>query len=165
MKKSLHIICFMLTIFSCSLVTMKKNETSAINNTNQDWKYLLDIQNEKWSKDKIIYMLGNPAEVFNDVKSKREYLIYKDKNTNHQTWSIGIKGEQIVTIGFFPNFSNKDNFSIDQISKYWGNNCTKKTDIDSSQPFVLKKNYLDCGLGRKARINNLGQIEGLFIEL
>jgi hypothetical protein len=145
-------------------VTKNKTENPTINDINQEWKYLLGMQNEKWSKEKIIQTLGNPTEVFNDAKSKHEYLIYKDKSTNHQTWSIGIKGEQLASISFFPNLSNEENFSIDQILKQWGSNCIKKVEIDSSQPFILKKNYLDCGLGRKARINNLGQIEVLFVE-
>jgi len=145
-------------------VTKNKSENPSINNVDQEWKLLLGMQSENWNKEKIIQTLGNPTEVFNDAKTKHEYLIYKDKSSNHQIWSIGIKGIQLSSISFFPNFSNEENFSMDQISKHWGNNCIKKVEIDSSQPFVLKKNYLDCGLGRKARINNLGQIEGLFVE-
>ncbi len=164
MKKTLYIVCFMSTVFSCSFSTKNKTENPTINNVDQEWKYLLGMQSEKWSKGKIIQTLGNPTEVFNDTKLKHEYLIYKDKSTNHQNWSIGIKSEKLASISFFPNFSNEENFSINQISKYWGNKCIKKIETDSSQPFVLKKNYLDCGLGRKARINNLGQVEGLFIE-
>ena len=161
MKKKFYLIGFLLITLSCSHVTKNENLTD---NVDREWKYLLSMQNEKWSRDKIVQILGNPTEVYNDVKSKHIYLIYKDKNTNHQSWSIGIKDEQLKTISFFPNFSNEESFSIDQISKYWGKNCIKKVEIDSSRPFVLKKNYLDCGLGRKVRINNLGQVEGLFVE-
>lgn len=162
MKINILIVSIIFTIFSCSIET-KQRPKDVSDEIDYEWKYLLNMQNEKWSKEKVIQTLGRYTELYIDPNSKNEYLIYKDKNTNHQTWSIGYSRNQLASISFFPSLSNENNFTEEQVVKYW-KNCQKKVEVDSSKHFIQKKKFLDCGFGRKARINNLGQIDGLFIE-
>jgi hypothetical protein len=162
MKLNILIVAIIFTLFSCSIETQQRPKVSS-DEIDYEWKYILDMQNEKWSREKVVLTLGHYNEIYIDPKSKNEYLIYKDTITNHQTWSIGYNGNQLTSISFFPSLSNENNFTEEQVIKYW-QNCQKKVEVDSSKHFIQKKKILGCDLGRKARINNLGQIEGLFIE-
>lgn len=124
------------------------------------------MEKEHWDKDTVIANLGNPSQIINDDKTKSTYLIYLDNNLRRQKWSIGFsQSNKLSSISFFPNLSNEANFSIEIIIEKWGKECEKISEIDNSQHFIQKKHYLDCGQNRKARLNNLDQVNGLFIEL
>jgi hypothetical protein len=131
-----------------------------------DWDLIFKMEKELWDKDTVIANIGSPSEIITDDKTKSTYLIYLDTNLKRQKWSIGFsQSNKLSSISFFPNLSNEANFSVEKIIEKWGKECVKKAEIDNSQHFIQKKKFLDCGHNRKARLNNLDQVNGLFIEL
>lgn len=165
MKNLTWLLITILIAFSCSHSNPIDAQKAAPIRSG-DWDLIFKMEKEHWDKDTVIANLGNPSEIINDAKTKSTYLIYLDNNLKRQKWSIGFSQfSKLSSISFFPNLSNEANFSVEKIIEKWGKECVKKSEVDNSQHFVQKKNYLDCGHNRKARLNNLDQVNGLFIEL
>ncbi len=155
-----------LLALSCSHSNPVDAQKTAPIRRSNDWDLIFLMEKEHWDKDTVIANLGNPSEIINDDKTKSTYLIYLDNNLRRQKWSIGFsQSNKLSSISFFPNLSNEANFSVEKIIEKWGKECVKKSELDNTQHFIQKRNYLDCGLNRKARLNNLNQVNGLFIVL
>ncbi len=166
MKNLTRFGIIILLALSCSHSNPVDTQKTAPISRSSDWDLIFQMEKEHWDKDTVIANLGTPSEIINDDKTKSTYLIYLDNNLKRQKWSIGFsQSYKLSNISFFPNLSNEANFSVEKIIEKWGKECVKKSEVDNSQHFIQKKHYLDCCQNRKARLNNLDQVNGLFIEL
>jgi hypothetical protein len=166
MKNLTRFGIIILLALSCSHSNPVDTQKTAPISRSSDWDLIFQMEKEHWDKDTVIANLGSPFEIINDDKIKSSYLVYLDNNLKRQKWSIGFsQSNKLSSISFFPNLSNEANFSVEKIIEKWGKECVKKLEVDNSQHFIKKKHYLDCGQNRKARLNNLDQVNGLFIEL
>ena len=109
------------------------------------------IESEKWSREKIVSVLGEPHNVMTDKEQRFEILFYNYPQSSHQQWSFEVsKSNALLNITFVPTTINREDFSINSITQKWGASCTKKKEVDSSQHFIRNIYYLDCGKNHRA---------------
>ncbi len=131
-----------------------------------EWELIKKISVEKMSKENLISYLGAPYSVLKDKNDSIEYFIYQDTSLNVQKWSIEFQQNgKLSRVTFFPNVSNRENFTIEKVIENWGKNCIRKKDIDKNQHFVMNIYYLDCESQRRAYLNNHDEISSLSLTI
>lgn len=159
MKKILTFI--LLTICtSCAQSQLRGVEQDVIINV---WDLINKIENEKWTKNKILSYFGEPRQTYNE---ETETLIYDDKNLGYQNWAFETKKDgALISFTFIPNISNRDNFTYDKIIEKWGKDCKKKIETDLTQHFIRKIYSLDCDKNRHASLNRYNEVMSLYVEI
>jgi hypothetical protein len=135
-----------------------------MNKEKNEWELLNKIKSEKWNSERITTVFGPPNSILREGISNQEFWIYLDKNLNLQKWSIAVSSNgQIFSITFFPNISNRDLFTKENVKNYWGNTCLEKKEQINNKEFIDNIYFLDCGEGRKVYLNNLKEISSLLL--
>jgi hypothetical protein len=163
MKGKIIIFVTLIFIGSCAVDATRNNiqKTGALND---DWEAIEKIESERWSREKIISVLGIPHEIIKNKKQMSDILFYNYPQSNHQQWGFEVSGNNsLLGITFIPTSFNRKDFTIGTVTQKWGASCAKKKEVDSSQHFVKNIYYLDCGKNHRAYLNKYGEVTSLAI--
>ena len=165
MKEKIILFVALIFIGSCA-VRATKNHSQKNIDLNDDWGIIEKIESERWSREKIIGVLGNPHEIVKDKKQTLDILFYNYAQSNYQQWSFEVsKSDELLSITFVPTSFNREEFTIGTVTQKWGASCVKKKEVDSSQHFIRNIYYLDCGKKHRAYLNKYDEVTSLVIDV
>lgn len=165
MKEKTIIFFTLFLVGSCAL-DLLKNRTHNSVDLNDDWAMIERIESEKWRREKVVSVLGEPHKVMSDKEDKFEALFYNYPRTSHQQWSFEFsKLNTLINITFVPTSINREDFTINSIIQKWGVTCTKKKEVDTSMHFIRNIYYLDCGKKHRAYLNRYDEVTSLTIDV
>lgn len=165
MKEKIIIFFALIFIGSCA-VDSTKNKIQKNFVPNDDWEAIEKIESERWSREKIISVLGTPHEIIKDEQQVSDILFYNYPQSNHQQWGFEVsRSNTLLSITFVPASFNRKDFTIETVTQKWGTSCAKKKEVDSSQHFVRNIYYLDCGKKHRAYLNRYDEVTSLAISV
>lgn len=149
-------IHFLLLCLSCSISQKQEQKNTSF------WD-ILESYNSSWDKEKILSLLGKPHEV---VKSNnKDTWIYNSPKTNYQIWAVGIAGNEISGLAYFPSSPEKKIY-IPEVEKRWeSRNCIHKKETKLMADNFQTTRTLECDDGKKIiEYNRYNEVIGISVR-
>jgi hypothetical protein len=151
--KYLHLL---LLCLSCSISQKQEQKTTSF------WN-ILESYDSSWDNKKILSQLGKPQEVVK--QNNKDTWIYNSPETNYQIWAIGITGNKVSGVAYFPSSPEKKVY-ISEVEERWkSRNCIHKKETKLIADNFQTTRTLECESGRKvAEYNRYNEVVGISVK-